>query len=139
MAEDFLTSPTIWFQRYLKDHPGEWLKDTQFRLGQVAVGLELESQARIFESDELGDMFEPLTMQRLEFASFLRTLLGSLDVGPLIPEWYERIYQYRDSILRITSVERVISPVEVGIPPPADRADDGEPEDDGDEVHGPDQ
>lgn len=60
-------------------------------MGCLAIGLELESQARICEE------FESATLNVLnatELATSLRTLIESLGMSETVDEWYARLVDY---------------------------------------------
>jgi hypothetical protein len=81
-----------------------------YAMGQLAIGLELESQARIFEAFESTTLY---SHNKLELAISLRTLLESLQISEKVADWYERLVKYEQECRpKYVAVEPGASPLD---------------------------
>lgn len=86
--EPILTKPSEWLVKYLKylDAP------LSYEAGRISVGLELESQARIFEELEGTSL---IALNKEEIAAALRTLLRSLGIDDDVRSMYDQLVWFR--------------------------------------------
>lgn len=85
-----LRRPTVWLRRYLSSQDQELTFDD----GYLAVGLEIETQVRIFEQFESARFNERHTF---EVASALQTLQQSLGLTDSVAEWYDKLIEFSDA------------------------------------------